>query len=415
MSLRSFLVLAVPLASSLQLVLWIEGAAAEEPSGLLAKANEERLVLAGRVQAEIENSLSDAKRMMDQNPAQAEQDLKLSLDGLERLPELTSDVRGQLRRQLQSTIRLARRQKVEMDQRDAEAREKDAAAREQQRLSEHFDSQQQRIKQIVDRFNALLDEGQFAVADEQIAPEIERLRPGSSISSSLVKGGSIARGVNETEKTWRRRNDSHVHTLASVESAAVAFPDDTPIVYLPAEQWQGLTNQRDQYKAVDLHKQGNAEQRILRELHHATNLDVVEMPLKDVVNYLAELHNIPIMLATKKLEEADIRPDTPVTKTLRGVTLRSVLRLILKDLELTYLIQDEVIQITTPEDASIQLSTKVYPVGDLVVPVSPPQGAGGVGGMNGGSAMNPNGFANPGANNPLFGPQNRGGPFGPPF
>ena len=39
-ALRSFLVLAVPLASSLQLVLWIEGAAAEEPSGLLAKANE---------------------------------------------------------------------------------------------------------------------------------------------------------------------------------------------------------------------------------------------------------------------------------------------------------------------------------------------------------------------------------------
>ena len=193
--------------------------------------------------------------------------------------------------------------------------------------------------------------------------------------------------------------------LASVDSAAIPFTDDPPITYLPLEQWQQVTDLREKYKSVDLHKPGSAEQRILSELSKTTNLDVVEMSLKDVVNYLSDLHHIPIVLSTKKLDEAGISSDTPVTKTLRGVTLRSALRLLLKDLELSYLIQDEVIQITTPDDAGAQLKTKVYPVGDLVVPVQPPPNMftpGGLGPMNGGTnssgPMNPLNPGMPGIN-----------------
>ena len=68
---------------------------------------------------------------------------------------------------------------------------------------------------------------------------------------------------------------------------------------------------------------------------------------------------------------------------LKGITLRSALRLMLDDLGLTYLIQDEVMQITTPEKAEARLLTKVYPVGDLVIPII--SGGGGMmGGMGGG-------------------------------
>src|SRR4029078_11048296 len=129
------------------------------------------------------------------------------------------------------------------------------------------------------------------------------------------------------------------------------------------------------------------EQRIFNELSKETNVDFVEQPLKDAMMYLGDLHKIPIVLSQKKLEEASVSLDTPVTKTLRGVTLRSALRLILKDLELTYVIRDEVLQITTPEDAESQLITKVYPVGDLVIPVGGGGGLFGLGGMMGQGGM----------------------------
>ena len=41
----------------------------------------------------------------------------------------------------------------------------------------------------------------------------------------------------------------------------------------------------------------------------------------------------------------------------------------LKELDLTYVIRDEVLKITTPEEAENELLTKVYPVADLVMPI----------------------------------------------
>jgi hypothetical protein len=110
----------------------------------------------------------------------------------------------------------------------------------------------------------------------------------------------------------------------------------------------------------------SATERIEAELVKETSVDFVESPLKDVVTFLSEHHQIPIVLSVKKLEEASVSPDTPVTKTLRGIQLGSALRLILRDLELTYLVRDEVLQITTPEDAESQLLIHVFDCRDLL-------------------------------------------------
>ena len=72
-----------------------------------------------------------------------------------------------------------------------------------------------------------------------------------------------------------------------------------------------------------------------------------------------------------------------MTVNLHNITLRSALRLMLKNLQLTYIIQDEVLMITTPEEAEKQLVVKVYPVADLVLPIDSSI-LGGIGGGGGG-------------------------------
>jgi hypothetical protein len=73
---------------------------------------------------------------------------------------------------------------------------------------------------------------------------------------------------------------------------------------------------------------------------------------------------------------------------MKGITLRSALRLLLQPLGLTYIIEDEVMKITTQAKADEKTSTRVYPVGDLVIPIRPPQMmGGGMGGMGGGMGM----------------------------
>jgi hypothetical protein len=110
---------------------------------------------------------------------------------------------------------------------------------------------------------------------------------------------------------------------------------------------------------------GDAELRVRAELDRETTVDFVEQPLKDVVLYVSELHNIPLILAADKLQEASVAFDTPITKTLRGVSLRSALRLILKDLELTFAVRDQALLITTPEDVESHERTVAYRVRDI--------------------------------------------------
>ena len=61
----------------------------------------------------------------------------------------------------------------------------------------------------------------------------------------------------------------------------------------------------------------------------------------------------------------------------------------LRDLELTYVIRDEVLLITTVSNAETIMTTKVYPVADLVIPIRNMgmSGFGQLGGGMGGGGM----------------------------
>ncbi|MEO2032405.1 MAG: hypothetical protein ABGZ35_10005, partial [Planctomycetaceae bacterium] len=75
---------------------------------------------------------------------------------------------------------------------------------------------------------------------------------------------------------------------------------------------------------------------------------------------------------------------------LEGIPLKTALKLIFSkthDPRLAYIIKDDVLVITTEEEAMSDnsLVTRVYQVGDLVIPPTPPQsGGGGLGGGGGG-------------------------------
>ena len=90
------------------------------------------------------------------------------------------------------------------------------------------------------------------------------------------------------------------------------------------------------------------------------------MPLTDAIDYLKDFHKIEIQLDKKAMDEAGIGTDTTVTKNLKDIPLRSALRLILHELGLTYVVENEVLLITTNEAAEARCEPVVYPVADLV-------------------------------------------------
>jgi len=66
------------------------------------------------------------------------------------------------------------------------------------------------------------------------------------------------------------------------------------------------------------------------------------------------------------MEEVGVTYDSPVSVNVKGVTARFVLRKILGDLGLTFVIKDEVIEVMTPKKAQDMMVVRTYYVGDLV-------------------------------------------------
>ena len=104
---------------------------------------------------------------------------------------------------------------------------------------------------------------------------------------------------------------------------------------------------------------------------HSVGLDYTEQPLQDVVAQMSDDYGIPIQLDRIALEEAGIGFDVPVTVSIHRISLRSGLKLMLRSLDLTWMLRDEVLMITTKQGAEKDLDTCVYNVQGLVDDADP--------------------------------------------
>ena len=110
----------------------------------------------------------------------------------------------------------------------------------------------------------------------------------------------------------------------------------------------------------------SSETRIRQALERTTECDFTETPLQDAVDYLKDHHDIEIQLDTRALEDAGIGSDTPITRQVKGISLASALRMLLNDLDATYVVRDGVLLITTQDAAARMIDLRIYEIGDLV-------------------------------------------------
>lgn len=102
-------------------------------------------------------------------------------------------------------------------------------------------------------------------------------------------------------------------------------------------------------------------------LKRPTTLEFVEQSLENVVAKLTEQQNARFILDTKALADAAIDSSVLITHSIRSpITLGAALDLLLDDLELTYIVQNRAIRITSREKADGIVRQCVYAVDDLV-------------------------------------------------
>src|SRR5207244_1491804 len=100
---------------------------------------------------------------------------------------------------------------------------------------------------------------------------------------------------------------------------------------------------------------------IIDALDKPTRLEVADLPLEKCIGYLRDYHKISIWLDRMAFTDEGVAIDQPVTLKLAGVTLRSVLKLLLEPMQLSYVIEDGVMKITTSARVAEKLVTRTYP------------------------------------------------------
>jgi hypothetical protein len=107
------------------------------------------------------------------------------------------------------------------------------------------------------------------------------------------------------------------------------------------------------------------EVKIIASLEKPTTVEFLDLPLEDCFTFLKEYHDITIHLEKSAFKEADVPLDSAVTMKLNGVRLESALKLMVQPLLLDYLVEDDVLKITSKKAAQKKLITRTYPVADL--------------------------------------------------
>ncbi|WP_442483521.1 hypothetical protein [Aeoliella sp. SH292] len=117
--------------------------------------------------------------------------------------------------------------------------------------------------------------------------------------------------------------------------------------------------------AEDRDQRTSRIQQTLRDPLDSVGIEVDQMPLHEVISLLRENYDLQVQLDLAALEDLGLTPNTPIDASLENISLGAALRLLLKPHDLTYVISDEVLLITSEEEALTRLTIGVYPVGDL--------------------------------------------------
>ncbi|MFM7290785.1 MAG: hypothetical protein ACKO6B_06090, partial [Planctomycetia bacterium] len=132
---------------------------ADAGSGELAELNAMRKVRAQQLEQETAVRLRNARHLMMTDPDQARVDLKDLQQAVNGSDDLDAAMRDRLARQIEMSIResiVRSREKVECDM---AAERRAAIGRERQRLDGELRLKEDRFKQLVDRYDALLTKG----------------------------------------------------------------------------------------------------------------------------------------------------------------------------------------------------------------------------------------------------------------
>ncbi len=342
-----------------------EGVPGEEPSPL-DTATQQQSIKFDRLRTETLNAIFRAERLKEKDPEQALQIIDRAMatvEGAELSQESSAALLKQLNKTRNSLQNEITRQQPNLEQ----------AAKNKETLSALERDRNNKIRvenefaKLVEEFNTLYQQRRFADA-EVIAKKAKELDPKNPVAETLYWKSKMGRRVDNNDKLRNEKEETFIQTLDDVEWGLVHSITDKNPESFPTN-WPELSDRRKGKYRSDNRVRSEDEIRIEQSLERRISLHEDNVPLSEVIRKVGTVAGISIVFDQLGLEEEGVTSNRPVTIDVDGIKVKNALNLVLHPMNLGYMVQDEVLKITSKMRQQGELEVRTYPVADLVIPI----------------------------------------------
>jgi hypothetical protein len=335
-------------------------AAAQAPRGsdLLEQYRNRNAVAAQELENDVHDAVVDAQRLATTDPDKALARLQKALARVEADTVLSADRRDALTRDLKERVRVAQADSRRAAAAQTERATRAAVAADRRAAADADASETERVRQKLRNIRTMQAEGRDAEA-ARAAEDVARRYPTNLAAQVAARTTGMGERVNAARDLRLEGERRRLLVWQDVDRSAtmpvgdIEFPKD----------WAEKTKMRKAH----MNPMTPKEKAILESLSKPITLEARDAKFYDVRDELEKLLGQPIVLDEAALKQAMIDENTPVSvHARRPVAARTVLRSVLDEVGLTYVIKDQTIFVTTKEIARQMMVTRTYYIGDLL-------------------------------------------------
>jgi hypothetical protein len=306
-----------------------------------------------RVEADMRIALREAERLAQTDPGRGVERVKKALAQLDDDTLLSKEQHAALKSMFQDRIRVFQIKPEEL----AAIEQKKKQFLDRRAQLDKQKAEQENIRASLQKIDKLEKEGKPEEAS-RAAGEFAKDYPDKPAVQAREKSASAAQQMADARKLKKDAERGWLGAANDVAKSAIPPAGD---VEFDKKYWKDVVSKR-----TDKIKLTAKEKEALNALNSRISVDFKGSKFEDVITYLESYLRINLIVDNEALKNADIPYDTPVTLKLKNVSTRTILRKMLGELGLTYVIRDEEIQITSIDRAKSLMTVRKYYIGDLI-------------------------------------------------
>ncbi|MFL5342468.1 MAG: hypothetical protein ACJ8F7_20170, partial [Gemmataceae bacterium] len=270
-------------------------------------------------------------------------------------------------RPMESRLQTFKTLKAQRDSETTLAMRKSNADRQHAEVALERDSKSKQCAELMQQFHKLYGDGKFDDA-MLLALKAQELDPDSDGPRMAVEMAKIAKRVKTAENLKNAKEQLVLDGLNDTDDQGKALTNKNPID-IDVERLKVANAREREFRTLGTHARTEREKTIERQLSTPITFDFAGTPLRQVLNDLRSFTKLNVVPQLDALKDDGVSMDLPITLKVEAIPLKSALSLLLRQVKLTYVIADDVLQVTTEKAAKGRQVQKVYSVADLVIPI----------------------------------------------